>query len=72
MQKEETINEFQKSQTVRFIDIVLVGPLLVYAGIRYFSILPKLISISLIIIGLATIVYNGNYYLKNLNQKPNA
>lgn len=68
MQKEETINEFQKSQTIRLVDVFIIGPLLVFVGIKYFRTLPVVLSVSLIVIGVATVLYNGNNYLKNVNQ----
>lgn len=62
----ETIEEFQKSQWVRVIDILFIGPFLIY--VSSYKRLPKFVRVVLFIIGVATIVYNGNNYIKNLNQ----
>lgn len=66
MQKKETVKEFQKSQAIRLADVFLLAPFLVYAGTRK-SNLPDWIRVSLIGTGIATFIYNGNNYLKNLN-----
>jgi hypothetical protein len=64
--RTETIEEFQKSQAVRIIDIFVIAPICVYAGLKGKT-LPKLIQLSLIIIGISTFYYNGKNYLKNKN-----
>jgi hypothetical protein len=61
-----TIQEFQKSQAIRIIDVFVIAPICVYAGIKGKT-LPKLIQYSLIIIGVSTFYYNGKNYLKNKN-----
>ncbi len=58
--------EFQKSQQVRLIDVFVIAPFLVYTGIKYKKNLPKIVSAGLVITGLATAIYNGNNYLKNV------
>lgn len=63
--REETINEFQKSQAVRLVDVFVIAPICVYAGVKYYNTMPKWLSISLITIGVATAVYNGKNYLVN-------
>jgi hypothetical protein len=65
--RNETIEEFQKSQSVRLIDVFIISPILVYAGVKYFKVMPKFLSISLITIGVATTVYNGRNFLINKN-----
>jgi hypothetical protein len=62
--REETIQEFQKSQAIRIIDVFVIAPICVYAGFKGKT-LPKLIQLSLIIIGVSTFYYNGKNYLKN-------
>jgi hypothetical protein len=62
--RTETVEEFQKSQAIRIIDVFVIAPICVYAGIKG-NTLPKLIQYSLIIIGVATFYYNGKNYLKN-------
>jgi len=68
--REETISEFQKSQAVRLVDVVVIAPICVYAGVKYYSVMPKWLSISLITIGVATAVYNGkNFYVNYKNSQ---
>jgi len=56
------MNEFQKSQLVRIIDVTLLGPYMVYAGTK----LPtKIMQTTMIMAGILTITYNLNNYLKN-------
>jgi hypothetical protein len=62
--RTETIEEFQKSQQIRLIDVFVIAPICVYAGIKAKSI-PKIISYSLVVIGIATFYYNGKNYLIN-------
>jgi cellobiose-specific phosphotransferase system component IIB len=56
------MTEFQKSQSIRLIDVFLLGPFMIYAGTK----LPnKTMQTIMIISGILTITYNGNNYLKN-------
>jgi hypothetical protein len=64
--RTETVEEFQKSQAIRIIDIFVIAPICVYAGLKGKT-LPKFIQLSLIIIGVSTFYYNGKNYLKNKN-----
>ena len=66
--RTETIEEFQKSQEIRLIDIFVIAPICVYAGIKAKA-LPKVVNYSLIIIGIATFYYNGKNYLINKKNK---
>ena len=59
-----TITEVSKSQTIRLIDVFVIAPILIYAGVQYRKELPKWLSISLIVIGGATFYYNGKNYLE--------
>ena len=63
--RNETVEEFQKSQAVRLVDVFVIAPIIVYAGVRYFKVMPKFLSLSLITIGVATAVYNGRNFLIN-------
>ena len=63
-EKKETIKEFQKSQFVRLVDVFAIAPILIYAGTR--KSLHPLLRVSLILIGGATAIYNGNNFVKNL------
>lgn len=66
--REETVSEFQKSQIVRLVDVAVIAPICVYAGIKYYKVMPKWLSLSLITIGVATAVYNGRNYMINRKQ----
>jgi len=63
--RNETVEEFQKSQTVRLIDVFVISPIIIYAGVKYFKVMPKFLSLSLITIGVATAVYNGRNFMIN-------
>lgn len=62
--RTQTINEFQKSQAIRIVDVFVIAPICVYAGLKAKGI-PKIINFSLVFIGLATFYYNGKNYLIN-------
>lgn len=51
------------TQMIRLIDVFLIGPLLIYTSFQ--KSLPNWLRLSLLIIGVSTIVYNGNNYLKH-------
>ena len=53
-------------QTIRLIDVFAIAPILIYSGTKE-SMLPKWVKMSLVVIGIATILYNGTNYLKNLD-----
>jgi hypothetical protein len=70
--RNETVEEFQKSQAVRLVDVFVIAPIIVYAGVKYFKVMPKFLSLSLITIGVATAVYNGrNFLINNKNNNNN-
>ena len=58
-----------KSQNIRLLDIYLIGPLMIYIGIRYYLLsykimkIDKLFSLLLIFIGSSTITYNYKNYI---------
>ena len=66
--RNETVEEFQKSQVVRLVDVFVIAPIVVYAGVKYFKTMPKWLSLSLITIGVATAVYNCKNFLINKNK----
>jgi hypothetical protein len=71
--RTQTVDEFQKSQAIRIVDVFVIAPICVYAGIKAKG-LPRLINFSLVFIGIATFYYNGKNYLintKNSNQNKN-
>jgi len=47
------------------LDVVFVGPLMIYAGVE--GNFHPTIKLSLIVVGFATIYYNGVNYHKNYN-----
>ena len=53
-------------QKIRLMDVFVLAPFMVYAG-GVKSNLPNLVRGGLIISGVATFIYNGNNFLKNLN-----
>lgn len=59
--KVTTVKEISKSQNVRLFDVFVLGPLMVYAGIKHPNPVNKLIAIA----GVGTIIYNLNNYLLN-------
>lgn len=52
-------------QPVRFLDVVFVAPVILYAGVK--GNFNPFIKYSLIAIGVGTFVYNGINYVKNLD-----
>ena len=50
-------------QDIRLIDVFILGPFLIYVGTKKELSLP--IRLTLLGFGAATIIYNGNNYLKN-------
>jgi hypothetical protein len=50
-------------QDIRLIDVLFIGPFLIYVGTKKELSLP--LRLTLIGLGAATIIYNGNNYLKN-------
>lgn len=52
-----------KSQTVRLIDIIFLGPYMIYAGTKLPTTAMKTI---MIVSGILTITYNFNNYRRNL------
>lgn len=57
--------EYQKSQQVRILDMVVLAPFLVIAGTMP-SNLPPIVKLGLITSGILTFTYNANNYLSNL------
>lgn len=50
-------------QHVRLIDVFFIAPVLIYAGFQ--PSLPKALRVTLVVLGVATIIYNGHNYLIN-------
>jgi hypothetical protein len=66
--RSSSIDEYQKSQDVRLIDIFFIAPILIYAGL-YRGELNKWVRLVLIIIGIATLYYNAKNFI--INEKQN-
>jgi hypothetical protein len=58
-----TTSEYRKSQKVRLIDVFVIAPILIYAGVRKET--PNWLRGSLIAIGAATMYYNAKNYRVN-------
>ena len=65
MEKEITTTEtpFMSVQDVRLIDVFIVAPFCFY--VASYKTLPTQVRAGLFILGAATLIYNGNNYLKN-------
>lgn len=61
--RTETVQEYQKSQNIRLLDVFVIGPMIIYAGT--FKQLPFWLRGGLVVIGVCTIAYNGKNYLVN-------
>ena len=58
-----------KTQTIRIVDVVLIGPLMIYLGYHAHAraTMPSLFSILLMFFGATTITYNLKNYLHVLH-----
>lgn len=59
------MNEIEKSQAVRLLDVFAVGPLMIWSA-QY---APKELREVMVILGLGTIVYNGANWIANRSQQ---
>jgi hypothetical protein len=50
-------------QEIRLIDVFFIAPVLIYAGTR--EELPKALKVTLVVLGVATFLYNGHHFLLN-------
>ena len=53
-----------KPQRIRLVDVFLLGPFMIWFGVIATGV-PSIFKIIMIISGIATIIYNGYYYLRN-------
>ena len=58
------ITEISKSQNIRLLDVFFIGPYMIYISKKAKG-LSKLESFTLLVLGVATIFYNGKNYLSN-------
>lgn len=59
-----TSEEVYHTQLIRLADVFFIGPVLIYAST--FKTLPTYMRALLFVIGIATILYNGNNYIKTM------
>lgn len=60
---EGIIKEIKKSQFVRMLDVMILGPAMIYAGTD--KVIPKPLKLLLLLTGIGTVIYNGRNYLEN-------
>lgn len=65
---ETTITEtpFLTVQQVRLLDVFVVAPFCFY--VASYKSLPNAVRAGLVVLGAATLIFNGNNYLKNLKK----
>lgn len=64
MVTERTVPEVSKAQWVRVLDVILIGPLMVWGGVALAD-RHRLAGGALVLFGVATVWYNGRNYLRN-------
>ena len=57
-------NEIEKTQNIRIADVFVIGPAMIYGGVKLTRQDSQLLGLSLIAFGIATILYNANNYFK--------
>ena len=62
--RADPVTEIEKTQAIRLADVFFIGPVMIYAGGRLSRRGDQLIGGTLALLGLATIIYNGNNYLE--------
>ena len=66
------MDRHEKAQLIRILDVVGIGPLMIYAGAKAKSELSTPVRAALIVTGVATIGYNGMNYILNEEEKARA
>ena len=61
--KDSTLEEVEKSQSVRLIDILFIAPFLIWLSMN--KTLSGWVRLTLFSLGIATLIYNANNYYKN-------
>jgi hypothetical protein len=64
MKSPHTIDAFSKAQRIRMIDVLILGPLMIYVGTRARP-LENWEKLSMAFFGATTIGYNWYYFQKN-------
>jgi len=61
--RTETIQEYQKSQNIRLLDVFVISPIMIYGA--YKSNMHPALRATLALFGICTIYYNAKNYLIN-------
>lgn len=61
--RKRTREEVEKSQAVRIIDVLIIGPYLIYLGQK--GTVTNADKAVLVFLGITTLLYNLNNYIKN-------
>jgi hypothetical protein len=66
----ETIQEVSKSQMIRALDVLAIGPTMVLVGYRFKAEndFDKFLKLALILFGWSTVYYNGKNYYSNYSR----
>jgi hypothetical protein len=70
MNQLEALRQIRKGQAIRLFDVFLLGPWLVYLGLRRRGPLSRVERGALIAVGTGTIVFNGQNYLRIARELP--
>lgn len=66
LESTSTFTPILTVQQVRLLDVFLVAPFCFY--VATYKTLPTPVRAGLVVLGAATLIYNGNNYLKNINK----
>ena len=58
-----------KSQMIRIVDVFIIGPIMIYLGIRGYNLTGSLLYLVLVFLGASTISYNLRNYIITKNSK---
>jgi len=58
------MTEVGKTQAIRLADVFFIGPVMIYAGRKLSGRGDTTLGVTLALLGVATIVYNGKNYLE--------
>lgn len=62
------VNDVQKTQDIRLMDVFAIGPLMIWAGLSKKK-LPPLVKNLMVVIGIGTIIYNFNNFVVESKEK---
>ena len=66
LESTSTFTPILTVQQVRLLDVFLVAPFCFY--VATYKTLPTPVRAGLVVLGAATLIFNGNNYLKNINK----